>query len=357
MLRILALLLPVLLLGTFPAQAVIVASGDGTQNTTAPLDDPGWANVGIRGGLTAIYLGNRWVVTAAHVGIGPVTFGGVPYDAIPGTAVSFTTSPGKIADLIVFKLRADPLLPALAIASAAPPVGAAVVMIGNGRNRGAATAWGAGGWLWGTGSAMRWGTNLVGSAPVNVTIGTNVTRAFATEFTQSPPPQVTAQEAQAAAGDSGGALFVENGGSWELGAVLFAVTSSAGQPANSAIYGNLTYAIDLSFYRNAILLVTTRPACSDGIEDDGDGLTDYPADPGCMDSASLLENPACDDDLDNDGDGTIDWDGGAALGTPDSFCASNGSWQAVEASSCGLGAELAVLIPLLACWRRRRVAA
>ena len=29
-----------------PAGAVIIASGDGTGNTSAPLDDPGWAHVG-----------------------------------------------------------------------------------------------------------------------------------------------------------------------------------------------------------------------------------------------------------------------------------------------------------------------
>ena len=355
-------LLAALLLGNVTAQAVIVASGDGTQNTTAPppLDDPGWANLGIRGGLSAVYVGNRWVVTAAHVGLGSVTFGGVSYDAIPGTTASFATAPGQLADLIVFKLREDPGLPALAIASATPPIDAEVVMIGNGRNRGAATPWyGIDGWLWGTGSAMRWGSNLVGSAPVDVTIGSRVSRAFVTDFTQEIPPQGTAHEAQAAVGDSGGGLFVRNGGgSWELGGVLFAIANFNGQPANSAYYGNLTYAIDLSFYRSAILAVTTRPACSDGIDDDGDGLTDFPADPGCKDPTSVLENPGCDDDLDNDGDGTVDWDGGAALGTPDAYCVNNGGWENRETpSGCGLGAELAVLIPLLACWRRRSVAA
>ena len=394
MLRMLALLLSALLLGNVPAQAVILAAGDGTQNTTAPppLDDPGWANLGIRGGLSAVYLGNRWVVTADHVGIGSVTFGGVSYDAIPGTTVSFTTAPGQLADLIVFKLRADPGLPALAIASAPPPIGKAVVMIGKGRNRG---QWnGTDGWLWGAGTAMRWGTNLVGSAPANVTIGSKVSRAFATDFTSSPPPQVTANEAQAAEGDSGGGLFFKplNGSNWELGGLLFAILTRD-NPPTSAYYGDLTYAVDLSFYRSAILAVTTRPACSDGIEDDGDGLTDfpndpgcasagdlderspllacddgadndgdgltdYPADPGCKDPASALENPRCDDDLDNDNDGTVDWDGGAAHATPDAYCVANGSWQNLEApAGCGLGAELAALIPLLGYWRRRKLAA
>jgi len=233
MLRMLALLLlPALLLGNVTAQAVIVASGDGTQNTTAPSDDPGWANLGSRGGLSAIYLGNSWVLTAAHVGIGSVTFGGVLYDAIPGTTSSFETAPGQLADLIVFKLREDPGLPALAIGSAPPPIGAAVVMIGNGLNRGAATSWnGIDGWFWGAGAALRWGTNLVGSAPGDVTLGSKVSRAFWTEFTQAPPSQVTAHEAQAATGDSGGGLFVKTGGSWKLRGVLFAISTFDGQPA------------------------------------------------------------------------------------------------------------------------------
>jgi hypothetical protein len=51
------------------------------------------------------------------------------------------------------------------------------------------------------------------------------------------------------------------------------------------------------------------PACSDGIDNDGDGLTDFPADPGCFDSMDNDEGPApqCSDGIDNDGDGRIDW--------------------------------------------------
>jgi cysteine-rich repeat protein len=48
------------------------------------------------------------------------------------------------------------------------------------------------------------------------------------------------------------------------------------------------------------------PDCDDGFDNDGDGLADFPADPGCQFATSGLENPACDDGIDNDGDGKID---------------------------------------------------
>ena len=382
-----------LCLATVPATAVLLAPGDGTQNTTAPADDPGWANLGYRSGpgLSAIYLGNRWVVTASHVGAGTVTFNGVPYAPIAGTTIGFETAPGQLADLIVFKLRDDPGLPSLAITTTAPAVGTSIVMMGYGRNRGAATQWsGIDGWLWGASSAKRWGTNRIAAAPTTVTIGPNTSRAFWTDFSLSPPPQVTTHEAQAALGDSGGGLFVDQGANWALGGLIFAIGTYGGQPANTSLHGNLTYAIDLAFYRSAILSITTQPACDDGIEDDGDGLVDfpadpgcasatdlderspllvcddgadndgdglkdYPADPGCRDPAWTLENPQCDDDLDNEGDGRIDWDGGASNATPDPYCVNNGSYRDRESppSNCGFGAELAVLIPLLARFRRR----
>src|SRR5262249_24192763 len=53
-------------------------------------------------------------------------------------------------------------------------------------------------------------------------------------------------------------------------------------------------------------------ACDNGRDDDGDGLVDFPADPGCLSVTSNLENPACDNGLDDDGDGGIDVDGGAS---------------------------------------------
>ncbi|MFH1409882.1 MAG: hypothetical protein ABIH34_08285 [Nanoarchaeota archaeon] len=50
-------------------------------------------------------------------------------------------------------------------------------------------------------------------------------------------------------------------------------------------------------------------ACRDGVDNDGDGFTDYPADPGCSsknDDSELNLAIACDDGTDNDGDGYAD---------------------------------------------------
>jgi hypothetical protein len=114
------------------------------------------------------------------------------------------------------------------------------------------------------------------------------------------------------------------------------------------------------------------PACSDGTDNDGDGLVDFDGgalanggvpiglpDPGCAAAAGATESPQCQDGIDNDGDGTIDFDGGASanggvpLGPPDPQCTT--AWRATEIPACGLGAELALLMPSLLWLRRRRI--
>src|SRR5450755_350915 len=54
-----------------------------------------------------------------------------------------------------------------------------------------------------------------------------------------------------------------------------------------------------------------NPQCSDGIDNDGDGLVDFPDDPGCVSADDETENslpsPQCSDGRDNDGDGKTDF--------------------------------------------------
>jgi len=65
------------------------------------------------------------------------------------------------------------------------------------------------------------------------------------------------------------------------------------------------------------------PACSDGIDNDGDGMTDFPEDLGCEsadgDTESAAVKPQCMDNRDNDGDGKIDFpsDPGCPAGQAD----------------------------------------
>ena len=140
--------------------------------------------------------------------------------------------------------------------------------------------------------------------------------------------------------------------------------------------------------------LTFVPECADGIDNDLDGLVDAAQDPGCTDPSDTSEqDPAlpCDDGLDNDGDnfidlqdpaclvpnwpseisqcqdgvdnepepdGHIDFDGGASIwGAPiapaDPGCLA--FWDTQEtAGLCGLGPELALILPLLGWARNRR---
>jgi hypothetical protein len=50
------------------------------------------------------------------------------------------------------------------------------------------------------------------------------------------------------------------------------------------------------------------PQCSDGIDNDADGDTDWPADAGCADASAAREKPQCSDGVDNDLDGRTDVD-------------------------------------------------
>ncbi|MBN2142509.1 hypothetical protein JW711_04215 [Candidatus Woesearchaeota archaeon] len=78
----------------------------------------------------------------------------------------------------------------------------------------------------------------------------------------------------------------------------------------------------------AFVLAGPSKACRDGVDNDGDGLVDYPADPGCSskNDASELGSNECDDGVDNDGDGNVD--------TADSGCASA---YGTDETDCGDG--------------------
>ena len=80
-------------------------------------------------------------------------------------------------------------------------------------------------------------------------------------------------------------------------------------------------------------------ACRDGLDNDGDGYTDWPTDPGCTNKNddSELGTTECDDGLDNDGDSTTDMaDSGCSSPTDndESDCGDNVCEGGEDCSTC-----------------------
>ena len=335
----------------FDARAVLISTGDGTGNTTPPAADPGFDNVGSISNFSGVYVGNGWVLTANHVGENPIVLLGATYDPVIGSGVRFRNPDSSAADLKAFKLLGpDPPLPALAITDSAPTVNSLITIIGNGRDRGSATAWGGlTGWNWEAARTIRWGTNKISDEDLLV-LGT---QAFSIVFDKLSPGQAHGQhEADVVKGDSGGAAYTGSGTTAELIGILFARGVFTDQPTDTSLMdtqglGNLGHIVDLFAYRNDILAIIDQPDCDDGLDDDGDGLTDYPDDPGCIDEFDTDERGAsfeCDNGIDDDTDGFTDFpdDDGCLHPT-----------NSIEAPEPGLTAMLSVGVLALCTLRRR----
>jgi hypothetical protein len=258
----------------------VINTTTGTGNTTAPADNPGWENVGVLGNGTGVYLGNDWVLTTKQVGGGSIVLNGGTYAMLAGSGTQLTNggSPGKTAltDLYMFRLATTPVgLGGVAIASSSG-TGASVTMIGAGLDRGAFTQWsidtGATPWTWtevpsgGNAAgyqtlstrAMRWGTNTVGSVSEWLANDNGDTNVVSTTFNYEGSDST---EAQAVNGDFGGGLFHKNGATWELTGLMMGVAGFSGQPdpEENAVFGDTTFAADLSFYRPQIMAIVPEP--------------------------------------------------------------------------------------------------
>ena len=259
------------LLPCLSAQAIVESAADGMGTTTPPPDDPGFDHLGVTNtGLCAVYIGNGWVLSAAHVGQHPVTFGGITYPDVPNSLVQLQHPNVALSDFVLFRLATEPPLSPLVLSTATPALGDTVTMIGNAWDRAPSqvcwnSSWGEvscgplaayRGYKSGGPYRVRWGRNVVTSVGLDVVYGSWNTRGFLVHFDQSG----VTYEAQAVPGDSGGAVFVKRNNQWELAGVMFAVSIFSGQDYNSrAVFGQSTYITDLSYYRSQIDPIIAAP--------------------------------------------------------------------------------------------------
>lgn len=265
----------IIITSAFPLHAVVIDIGDGQGNTTAPVDDFGFGNVGIRGDATAIYLGSfngqHWVISANHVTPGNVILGGQTYNWVSGSSIQLDDPfSGNKADVILFRISSAPVgLSNLQIATSPITNGQSLVIAGAGRDRETdPTYWSVSGSTWTEVSSSeanrmgyktlanrtpRWGTNTVsGTNRFDLDNGTSQ-YGFHTTF--------TSETAQGVYGDSGGGAFYKDGEDWLLAGLTVAVGTENNQPGGSqtAVLGNYTYFVDLGHYSNQIMAIIPEP--------------------------------------------------------------------------------------------------
>lgn len=255
-----------------------------------PPDFPYWNHVTQRryDGPTVIYLGNGYALTARHVGMGEIFLDGEIFEPERGSKRTILNKNGTAADAMVFSLedeRPFPDWPVVPVATEPPREDEDVVLIGFGRERarvdeleddqGPLFSF-----RWTDRGAKRWATNRISSTFDVLAQGKMTSRAFVLRFDEPSSRHATRYEAQAAVGDSGGGVFVERDGEWQLLGLMVSVSSVRNAPRSGAIYGDRTYVIDLSHYRPEVLR-WTRASCSNEVDDDGDDRIDFPDDPGC----------------------------------------------------------------------------
>lgn len=273
-----------------PASAIIVGgeSGNGTNNASdanlqAVLANsslpafPYWGNMLRYSDASGIYLGYNastmegWVLSAEHITeTTGIKIGGHTYSFIDpqpsnsnlnGTRI---VSSGVNTDLILYKFSVTgsnpiPALPKVEIIDSTPTLGSLLIMAGRGMRSGAGT--GAedvtAPYSWGTPGTsdevpMRWGFNQVEFGYTDP----NGAKYLITDF--DAPGAGTGIDGQAALGDSGGAAFIFNQGTWKLGGVAYATADGpdADTVVNPAGYGDYTLFSDVFAYRSEISALT-----------------------------------------------------------------------------------------------------
>jgi hypothetical protein len=199
----------------WPVHAIVFFSQGNDANLTSPGGGLPWDNVvqmqsptGPIG--TGVYLGNRYVLTAGHVGpLASVKVGYVDYllDSSPAVAIG-------TADMKLVRLASDPGLGGVRLNSNPSADGGAAHLVGYGVGRAPSSLLGTSPVTWGDSSTAtkRWGTNFVDGAIGAALVGGYTSDLLRTQFNSN----AGVNEAALTIYDSGSALFRQIGSDWYL---------------------------------------------------------------------------------------------------------------------------------------------
>jgi hypothetical protein len=237
------------------ARAIVFFSQGNDANLSSPagLNLP-WDNVvqmrSTSGPIgSGVYLGNRYVLTAAHVApLTSVRVGFVDYALDPSSAVSIGTS-----DMKLVRLASDPGLGGVRLNSNPSADGGAAHLVGYGVGRASSSLLGSNPVTWGDSltAIKRWGTNFVDGAIGAALVGGYTSDLLRTQFNSN----AGANEAALTIYDSGSALFRQIGSEWYLvglGAYVqnsgYSLASDESNPNDSSD----NFFIRISSYSNAV---------------------------------------------------------------------------------------------------------
>ncbi len=197
---------------------ILYRTADPAANTTAPggnLANSGWQYQGLFGDYLGTPIAPHFFITAQHIVFNSdhLEFGGVRY-----TLTKSFDDPGT--DLRIFQVAET--FPTFApLYTGKDEIGKHLVVIGRGTQRGAAVTSGGlvRGWGWGAADKLqRWGENIVTATPQRPPGGDMIYALF-----NAPG---LPNECHLSNGDSGGAVFLNDGGTWKLGGINYDVDGS-----------------------------------------------------------------------------------------------------------------------------------
>jgi len=237
-----------------PVHAIVFFSQGNDANLTSPGGGLPWDNVvqmqSSTGPIgTGVYLGNRYVLTAGHVGpLASVKVGYVDYFLDSSPAVAIGT-----ADMKLVRLASDPGLNGVRLNSNPSADGGAAHLVGYGVGRASSSLLGSNPVTWGDSSSAikRWGTNLVDGAISGVQVGGYTSDLLRTQFNSN----AGVNEAALTIYDSGSALFRQIGSEWYL-VGLGAYVQNSGYSLASTQFNSRdsddSYFIRISSYSSAV---------------------------------------------------------------------------------------------------------